>query len=358
MADRLEWIVDPRRLMALAGAWDRLADAHPSPFSRHAVLWAWWGAFGAGRRLSVGALWRGEQLVGGLPLYADRHGGLHAIVEPELPAFAPVWLDQRALGELVCGTLSAVSGGLVTLPRVAVEHPLFALLLDSAGCRWLMHVEPAPSAPVLDLAGGFDDYCRRSRSRWLARLEGYGRRMQREHGAEMVAVHPPVDLEQELADGLELEAKGWKGQAGTAILCSEAMSAFYGSVIRAFAARGELRMSRISIDGRTIAFDVAILHARRLYSLKTAYDESLRRLSPGLVLRRMVIQRCFELDLEAYEFVGPAYEWTRSFTADAREHAALRLYRRRPAPVAAYAYRRALRPALKRTLAPALRRFR
>ena len=97
-----------------------------------------------------------------------------------------------------------------------------------------------------------------------------------------------------------------------------------------------------------VAFDLSLLHEGRLYLLKTAYDEGFGRLAPGLVLRLSVIERCFELGLEAHELLGGADEYKLKFSTTDRRHVGLRAYRRLPAPVVRYGYRRSLRPGLRR----------
>ncbi len=110
---------------------------------------------------------------------------------------------------------------------------------------------------------------------------------------------------------------------------------------------GELRLSTITLDGELAAFDLCLLHANRLWTLKGAYDESHRRLSPGMVLLLWEIERSFELGLEAVELLGGIEEYKLAFATSEREHRRFRAYRRRPAPLARFAYRRWARPALR-----------
>jgi hypothetical protein len=172
--------------------------------------------------------------------------------------------------------------------------------------------------------------------------------MEREHTVRYELVRSPERLDSELARGLAVEASGWKGAAGTAIVSSPDTLAFYRAVARGFHRTGRLRLSELWLDGRVVAFDLALLHGRRLHLLKTGYDESVRALAPGLVLRRAVVERCFELGLEAHELLGDDMPWKRLFATDERRHMRFAAYGPRPVPLARYAERRGM---------PALRRF-
>jgi CelD/BcsL family acetyltransferase involved in cellulose biosynthesis len=187
-------------------------------------------------------------------------------------------------------------------------------------------------------------------------MERRGRKLAREHDVEVSAVTEPQRPDRELDEGAALEATGWKGQAGTAMLSSPQTAAFYREVTSSFHADGELRFSTLRVDGQLAAFDVALLHGLRYYLLKTTYDESLRRLAPGLALRRAVIERCFELELDAHEFLGGSESWKLLFATGERVHHAWRAYPGRPGPVLRYAYRRHARPRLKLAYLRAKRR--
>ena len=345
MARTTEWIEDPAAFAALREEWDELAALDPSPFSRHAWLSVWWEAFGGGARLRVCAVRDGSRLVGGLPLLR-RGRGLAAMANEHSPSFRPLARDpeaREALAEAVVGARAALE--LSALPIDEEGAAALIAALEARGARTL--VERDYVSPIAATTGSFDDYRAALKSGWRE-LERRGRKMAREHEVGQALVVEPADPERELEEGLALEASGWKGRAGTAMLAAEATARFYREVARAFHAAGQLRLSALRVDGRLVAFDLALLHERRYFLLKTAYDEELRSLAPGLVLRRAVIERCFELGLEAHEFLGPDMEWKRLFATGDRAHAVCRAYPRAPLPTLGFVYRRDVRPRLKR----------
>jgi CelD/BcsL family acetyltransferase involved in cellulose biosynthesis len=105
-----------------------------------------------------------------------------------------------------------------------------------------------------------------------------------------------------------------------------------------------VRCSEIRVGERLVAWDVALLARGRLYSLKTTYAEDLATLSPGLVLRRAIVERCFALGLDGHELIGHDMGWKRRFATSARASNSLRVDRVRPRPLARLAYQRLARP--------------
>ncbi len=346
MSRQLERITERSRLEELAEPWDRLAFAEATPFGCHGWFSSWWAAFGAGTELSIDAHWDGDELSALLPL-SQRNGHLHALANEHTPVFHPPSRDLESLRALVDPVMANPAARLEA-PAMGADDPALELLVESSrAARRLTLVERQHTAPIVDTGGDYEAYRQEIKHRLGAPLDRFRRKATRDYDASFVFVEPPADLELELRRGFELEASGWKGRAATAILSSPETELFYRGVAEAFHAAGELRLSRIDLDGKPAAFDFSILHANRLFLIKTAYDESHRKLAPGLVLRLGIIERCFELGLEAHELLGDAEPWKLKFSTSERETRTLRSYPRRPAEATRYAYRRALRPALK-----------
>jgi CelD/BcsL family acetyltransferase involved in cellulose biosynthesis len=166
----------------------------------------------------------------------------------------------------------------------------------------------------------------------------------------------PTDLERELDEALALEASGWKGAEGGAILKSAELTEFYRELARAFDAERRFALATLRVDRRLAAVAICLVDFDRMWLLKTAYDEALGVYSPGTLLAFAIVERCFQLGLDACELLGDIAEWKRRLRPRTREYDSFRLYRRRPGPLAAFAYRRFLRPSLRRVYRDVRRR--
>jgi len=238
----------------------------------------------------------------------------------------------------------AGAGARLTLAPVPSDAPVFERCIAAAReAGRIVWIESREISPIADTTGEFAAY-REPRKRSWRELERRRRRLLREHSPSVRLIERPVELERELSRGFELEAGGWKGRNGTAILSTEQARRFYTAAARAFHASGELVVSSIEVDGGLLAWDLAILEGGRYWLLKTAYDERYRSLAPGLVLRHQVIEHCFQRGLLAHEFLGGAMDWKLPFATGERAHAAILAYRRRPGSMLSYSYRRFARP--------------
>lgn len=343
MAERVEWIEDGGRFDAISPAWDDLSNHDPSPFAGPRWYGPWWRAFGNGRRLALCALWRDDRLVGVLPLLAAR-GRLEAMANEHTPRLRPAARDPEALTALIRAAVDA-SAGVLELHPLAEEEAMLALR-EAEAPRRLVLVERGHTSPIVEVTGDFADYRTARQGAWRD-VERRRRKLQRECDVRFDLAVAPDDVDRDMDAALVVEGSGWKGREGTAIGSSRVTARFYREVARAFHESGELRFSRLHIDGRLAAVDLALTRGDRYFLLKTGYDESFRRVGPGLVLRLAVVERCFEMGLH-HEFLGEEANYKRLFATGARDHLVLRLYRRRPLAATRWVYRRSARPLLKR----------
>ncbi len=114
------------------------------------------------------------------------------------------------------------------------------------------------------------------------------KRQRRKLGEELgdeVTITVEENVEEAIVDFLRLEASGWKGDRGTAMGENEASARFFEAMCRSFAAQDRLRISALQAGDRVLAMTCDLLAGELLFGFKSAYDEELRRYSPGVQLQ-------------------------------------------------------------------------
>ena len=345
--ESFDWILDAARFAAIAADWDGLAAQDAMPFLMSSWLLAWWRTLAGPRGLRIAVLRRDGELVAGLPLW-DGPRLWESPVKFDVPPLAGMLaIDDAARARLAAELIAAAPPEMMLRALPAGEPALDSLLTAArqAGCRTL--VEPMGAALVTETTGSIDDYRAGLSSKVRSEVGRLRRKAEREHAFELSAIATPHDLDAQWASALALEAAGWKGANGTAVLCRPEIEAFFAELTREFHARGALHISELSLDGQLAAVALSIVHQERLFTLKVAYDETHRRLGPGFVLLMAMIERCFELGLRAYEFSGPEEEYERRFATSERGRCLARIYRPGVVAGSRYLYRRRLRPILR-----------
>jgi CelD/BcsL family acetyltransferase involved in cellulose biosynthesis len=99
------------------------------------------------------------------------------------------------------------------------------------------------------------------------------------------------DMAAAVEEFIALEGSGWKAHRsshGQAILRSPSVTTFFRTAVTMLAAHHRSRITALRLDGRAIAMQLTVYSGQTAFTWKTAYDESLRALSPGLLLHQQI----------------------------------------------------------------------
>ncbi len=161
--------------------------------------------------------------------------------------------------------------------------------------------------------------------------------------------HGP-ELEARLEELFSVEASGWKGREGTAILQDEQTRRFYREVAHAAARAGYLTLYFLRLDGRAIAADLAFTYRGRFLSLKFGYDEQFARFSPGQLLTEDELHEGIGSGLQEFDLLGDDAPWKEAWADQTRPHHWLYVFPRTRTGRALCSAKFKLAPRLKRLL--------
>jgi len=328
-------VIDPR----LAEEWDSLADrAGAPPWARPGWVDAWWRAFGSGE-LDVLTVSSPEGLLAGVLPLARRLGRAAAPVNWHSPE-APVVGDADALAaKLFAGRPRSA------MLRYLPESALGAVRAAALGSRYRLLERVGERSPYVEISGSFEDYLATLDRHHVKETLRRRRRLEGEGTVEFSVEDGRERLDELLAEGLPVEASGWKRESGTAIDSQPDTLAFYTEIARWAAERGILRLAFLRLDGRAIAFELALEDNGVYAILKGGFDVELRKFGPGGLITHDELQRAFELGLRRYEFLGTDEPYKTAWTPAVHERRVLQAFAPTPlgmADRAAYIYGRPL----------------
>lgn len=178
-----------------------------------------------------------------------------------------------------------------------VAFTIASMPADSAACRGLRAACRALRLPItteaaferalletnLDANAYWEQNVRAKKRKELrrqwARLDETGR-------VDVASLAADGDVTPWINDFLDIEQRGWKGRAGSALACSSATRAYFSDVIGAAHRRGALIFTAIRLDDRPIAMLATLIDQNAGFSFKTCFDEDYARYSPGVLLQR------------------------------------------------------------------------
>jgi len=246
--------------------------------------------------------------------------------------------EEREAGPEFAGDVLQDTGAdLLELDFLAPGAKAFQAL-QSADCRLPRMCEMMARSPYIACQGSFEDWLktRSYRKSWRQRE----RRACRDQKMAVQLFTKPAEVASIMDEVLAVDEQSWKAAVGGALQQRPGMVDFYAALAVAAARAGALRLHLLRHEGRTIAFEWAIVSNGTSYGLKKGYVPDYASYSPGVVLSLQVLREVFaDPGLERYDMLGgtPKVDPTKANFATGEEL----LYRMRvfaPTPKGRLAY--------------------
>ena len=164
-------------------------------------------------------------------------------------------------------------------PAVPAKGPFVALLQETAAVHGLQlrHFDPHKRAVLRsgDMGLTFDTGGK------LKEMRRQRRRLTDRGDLTYRSTSTRAEVRESVEYFLALEASGWKGRAGTALLCDPAVATFVRTMTRELAGAGNCRIDSLDLDGSPVAMGIVLSSRDQSWLWKIAYDENHASLSPG-----------------------------------------------------------------------------
>ena len=153
----------------------------------------------------------------------------------------------------------------------------------TAASRNVLH----PScAAIFDCERPFDELMARLSKHFRRNLRSHRKKLASLANVQFMTTTDEADLAVEFETFLDVEASGWKGQAGvgSAIALHPEITSFYRRFAIELSGGDHSEINALYADGRCIASQFCVLSGEQYSILKIAYDEGYARIAPGLLL--------------------------------------------------------------------------
>jgi CelD/BcsL family acetyltransferase involved in cellulose biosynthesis len=236
-----------------------------------------------------------------------------------------VYADHSALAAL-CAAAVRLRRPLL-LNRLPSDSPTINAFQSAARGKGITIVRPQASCPTILL----DETWREPEAHLSSRRRSDFRRAERR--AEKVgpveyeiSAPAPSEVDELLERAFAIEARSWKGEAGTALAVDPVRGAFIRGFASSAAEAGTLRLCFLRIGDDYAAMQIAVQQADALWLLKIGFDPEHGNCSPGQLLLAESIRYAVGQGLKSFEFLGTAEDWTRVWTQHERQTVSLRFY--------------------------------
>ena len=280
--------------------WDDLAQraSEPNPFYESWQLLPALRALDEDNSVQLLALEVEGDLVGLLPMHEESHyygrriphfrNWVHHNCFLGMPLIErgferPFW--RAVLDHCNQHTGSALFLHLAQMPATGAVHDALVDELQARGtaAATVLLEQRAMLSGIADAQAYFEAALSTKRRKELRRQH---RRLSEQGEVTIERLDTYSDVAKWTREFLELEARGWKGEAGSALACDKRTRDIFTHTIAGAAARKRLERLALRLDGRPIAMLATFLTAPGAYSYKTTFDEDFASFSPGVLLQQ------------------------------------------------------------------------
>jgi CelD/BcsL family acetyltransferase involved in cellulose biosynthesis len=208
----------------------------------------------------------------------------------------------------------ANDGRALELDRTPAGSPLIPALREAFRGKGRVSVRPARPTPTITLDARWKDPASRFNSGRRSDFRRAARRAAEYGETSFEVLSPrPAEFDALFDEAIEVEARSWKLEAGTAIAVDRAKERCFRHYFRSACEEGSFRIAFMRIDGRAVAMQMALECLDRYWLFKIGFDEAFERCSPGTLLMLHTIGWAAERELKAYELLGSLEPWIAQF---------------------------------------------
>jgi hypothetical protein len=312
------------RFQDFAGAWDELNERlyHGHPLLDSCFVGSCVRHFATVK--DVLAVYGPSQQPAGMVLLRRARPGVSRTFLAAQAHIAPVLLESSAVADSLVRSLPNFSLWLDFLCQDPENSCFEPERMDPGHDRM-----PHAVTTRVRLNGEFEAY-------WSNRSKNLRKSIRRHHQwldddgykLSLRLVTDPADLVQALRRYGDLESRSWKGTAGSAIHWQNKQGHFYHDVLQSFARKGRATVYELYCNDVLAAARMTIASDRMLVLLKTTYNVSLAKYSPGWLMLYQLLKKEFgDKRFDAIEFYTNATQLMISWATDVRTIDHVTVYR-------------------------------
>lgn len=207
-----------------------------------------------------------------------------------LPAQTQVGPHLMSSLDQTGGLASALPGWVQRIEFLSVDPEITA---DPTPGTGMPECLPQALTAGVEVRSDFDSYWGARSRKLRQRVRALERTAQAEMPPTRWALHrTPSDVQAAVSRYAVLESSGWKGEQGTALAPGNEQERFYTELMTSFAQTGEAVVIELWFGDHLAASRLTIESDRTIATLKTTYDESMKRIAPGRLMLRYLIESC------------------------------------------------------------------
>ncbi len=185
----------------------------------------------------------------------------------------------------------------------------------------------------LKIADNFAEYRSSLSGNFRSNLNKASKKLHKLPNVKISFLNGNKATQEHLTKLIEVEAKSWKKDAGTAISDASKDMDFFQHLTERLSTAGFLEWQILEAEGKTIAVNFAVRLKRLILIWKLSFDPSYSKCSPGSILLEEAVKLAYESeDIDEINLMTD-HSWYDNWKMEKRRYYNLKLYQNKPIPL-------------------------
>ncbi len=252
--------------------------------------------------------------IDGMLILCHRRVGIWSLFLPAQAQIAPVLVKTPIILRDVFNVLP----GWVGMLEILNQDPSYSF--QKNGLEKLSVLRQRRALTIgIDVLGGFLDYWKGRSKNLQKNTKRYFNRVASQGGHRLEVHNTLGSLTHALIRYGDMEARGWKGKAGTAVSADNIQGEFYQDLMSKYGVENKAFIYELYVGDVLVASRLCISDDGMLVILKTTYDENYPHFAPSRLLLYLLLEREFEAkQFRRVEFYTDATKEQISWSTDQR----------------------------------------
>lgn len=215
--------------------------------------------------------------------------------------------------------------------RLPENSPTIDVLENLSGFTFVKEFDSVGA--FLKIADNFAEFRASLSGNFRSNLNKASKKLHKLSNVKISFLNGNQATEEYLNQLIEVEAKSWKKDAGTAISDSPTDMKFFQNLTQRLSAAGFLEWQILEAEGKTIAVNFAVRLKRLILIWKLSYDPSYSKCSPGNILLEEALKLAYESeDIDEINLMTD-HSWYDNWKMEKRRYYNIKLYQNKPIPL-------------------------
>lgn len=329
MGKVIEVIQDRIKFAQLEKEWNKLAGPLGSPLMCHDWFFSCAEAFYNDGDLRIVVLRSDGEVVAAAPLAAKKRWGIEYLELLGVSSLSEpsglLYDNERSLEKLLDAVLKM--GQPVVLQKMTGFPAAGNFLNGAQKIKTIVIPRPSAGSVHIPITTTWEEFWNSLQSRRRYDFRRARKKAEKEGKITVKIMCPEYeDLSGHLEAAFTIEASGWKGRQGSAMLKNGGLRRFFKTYAGLACKERKLRLCFLYIADDPVAMQIGVQYANRFWVLKIGYDEKWGKCSPGMQLAYETMRYAFDHGLESYEWLGTDEDWLHAWPVKIRDCTSVGFY--------------------------------